>query len=59
MDQDVQIRFDWQMNDTKHFVRVMTPDAGGTDQITQNRGYVAIPELGHEILKSYGGVDYS
>ena len=25
---------------------MMSPDAGGTDQVSQNRGYVAIPEVG-------------
>ncbi|MGU3373614.1 type VI secretion system Vgr family protein [Chryseobacterium sp. M5A1_1a] len=49
----VQVRFDWQMNDVTHFVRVMTPDAGGTDQITQNRGYVAIPEVGDQVMVNF------
>jgi uncharacterized protein involved in type VI secretion and phage assembly len=49
----VQVRFDWQMNDTTHFVRVMSPDAGGTDQITQNRGYVAIPEIGDQVMVNF------
>ncbi|MCD9618147.1 type VI secretion system Vgr family protein [Chryseobacterium gleum] len=49
----VQVRFDWQMNDTTHFVRVMSPDAGGTDQITQNRGYVAIPEVGDQVMVNF------
>jgi hypothetical protein len=31
-------RFDWQTNDTTHFIRMMSPDAGGTDQVNQNRG---------------------
>ena len=52
----VQVRFDWQMNDTTHFVRVMTPDAGGTDQITQNRGYVAIPEVGDQVMVNFDTV---
>ncbi|MGE8552781.1 MAG: type VI secretion system Vgr family protein [Chryseobacterium jejuense] len=49
----VQVRFDWQMNDTTHFVRMMSPDAGGTDQITQNRGYVAIPEVGDQVMVNF------
>ncbi|UEQ76169.1 type VI secretion system Vgr family protein [Chryseobacterium arthrosphaerae] len=49
----VQVRFDWQMNDTTHFVRVMSPDAGGTDRITQNRGYVAIPEVGDQVMVNF------
>ncbi|KPH10893.1 type VI secretion system Vgr family protein [Chryseobacterium sp. ERMR1:04] len=49
----VQVRFDWQTNDTTHFIRMMSPDAGGTDQITQNRGYVAIPEVGDQVMISF------
>ncbi|WP_312302272.1 type VI secretion system Vgr family protein [Chryseobacterium sp.] len=49
----VQVRFDWQMNDTTNFIRVMSPDAGGTDQITQNRGYVAIPEIGDQVMVNF------
>ncbi|MBD8082196.1 type VI secretion system Vgr family protein [Chryseobacterium caseinilyticum] len=49
----VQVRFDWQMNDTTNFIRMMSPDAGGTDQITQNRGYVAIPEVGDQVMVNF------
>lgn len=49
----VQVRFDWQANDTTHFIRMMSPDAGGTDQITQNRGYVAIPEVGDQVMVNF------
>lgn len=49
----VQVRFDWQTNDTTHFIRMMSPDAGGTDQVTQNRGYVAIPEVGDQVMVNF------
>jgi len=49
----VQVKFDWQTNDTTHFIRMMSPDAGGTDQITQNRGYVAIPEVGDQVMVNF------
>ncbi|MDN5396155.1 MAG: phage baseplate assembly protein V [Chryseobacterium sp.] len=49
----VQVRFDWQVNDTTHFIRVMSPDAGGTDAITQNRGFVAIPEIGDQVMVGF------
>ncbi|MCJ8155456.1 phage baseplate assembly protein V [Chryseobacterium sp. SSA4.19] len=49
----VQVRFDWQSNETTHFIRMMSPDAGGTDQITQNRGYVAIPEVGDQVMVNF------
>ena len=49
----VQVRFDWQTNDTTHFIRMMSPDAGGTDQVSQNRGYVAIPEVGDQVMINF------
>ncbi|MGD1320232.1 type VI secretion system Vgr family protein [Chryseobacterium sp. 2R14A] len=49
----VQVRFDWQLNDTTHFIRMMSPDAGGTDVITQNRGFVAVPEVGDQVMVGF------
>lgn len=49
----VTVRFDWQMHDTTNFIRVMSPDAGGTGAITQNRGYVAIPEVGDQVMVGF------
>ncbi|KMQ69155.1 Vgr family protein [Chryseobacterium sp. FH2] len=49
----VQVKFDWQTNDTTHFIRMMSPDAGGTDQVSQNRGYVAIPEVGDQVMVNF------
>lgn len=49
----IQVRFDWQTNDTTHFIRMMSPDAGGTDLVTQNRGYVAIPEVGDQVMVNF------
>ncbi|KPE52808.1 type VI secretion system Vgr family protein [Chryseobacterium indologenes] len=49
----IQVRFDWQLNDTTHFIRMMSPDAGGTDAITQNRGFVAIPEIGDQVMVGF------
>ncbi|WP_027379186.1 type VI secretion system Vgr family protein [Chryseobacterium daeguense] len=49
----IQVRFDWQNNDTTHFIRMMSPDAGGTDLVTQNRGYVAIPEVGDQVMVNF------
>ncbi|MDR6405919.1 MULTISPECIES: type VI secretion system Vgr family protein [Chryseobacterium] len=49
----VQVRFDWQTNDTTHFIRMMSPDAGGTELVTQNRGYVAIPEVGDQVMVNF------
>ncbi|SFI49482.1 type VI secretion system Vgr family protein [Halpernia frigidisoli] len=49
----VSVRFDWQMHDATDFIRMMTPDAGGTDEVTQNRGYVAIPEVGDQVMVGF------
>ena len=32
---------------------MMPPDAGGTDQVSQNRGYVAIPEIGDQVMVGF------
>lgn len=49
----IQVKFDWQLNDTTHFIRMMSPDAGGTDMISQNRGFVAIPEVGDQVMVGF------
>ncbi|MCQ9637335.1 phage baseplate assembly protein V [Chryseobacterium sp. WG23] len=49
----IQVQFDWQLNDTTHFIRMMSPDAGGTDAITQNRGFVAVPEIGDQVMVNF------
>ncbi|UHO37165.1 Vgr family protein [Chryseobacterium capnotolerans] len=49
----ITVKFDWQLHDTTNFIRMMTPDAGGTGQVTQNRGYVAIPEVGDQVMVGF------
>ncbi|MDH2208325.1 MULTISPECIES: type VI secretion system Vgr family protein [Empedobacter] len=49
----VTVKFDWQLHDTTNFIRMMSPDAGGTDQVTQNRGYVAVPEVGDQVMVGF------
>ncbi|MBD3903775.1 type VI secretion system Vgr family protein [Chryseobacterium muglaense] len=49
----IQVQFDWQLNDITHFIRMMSPDAGGTGAITQNRGFVAIPEIGDQVMVGF------
>ena len=41
------------MHDTTNFIRMTSPDAGGTDQVSQNRGYVAIPEVGDQVMVGF------
>ncbi len=49
----IQVQFNWQLNDTTHFIRMMSPDAGGTDVISQNRGFVAVPEIGDQVMVGF------
>lgn len=49
----VTVKFDWQLHDTTNFIRMMSPDAGGTGQVTQNRGYVAVPEVGDQVMVGF------
>ncbi|WP_294245414.1 phage baseplate assembly protein V [uncultured Chryseobacterium sp.] len=50
----IQVRFQWQGNDSStHFIRMMSPDAGGTDSVQQNRGFVAIPEVGDQVMVGF------
>ncbi len=42
----VKVEFQWQKKKgkTTNWIRVQTPDAGKSDKVANNRGYVAIPE---------------
>ncbi|REC77537.1 Vgr family protein [Chryseobacterium elymi] len=50
----VKVQFDWQGGqDTTEFVRVMTPDAGSSDKVSKNRGFMAIPEVGDQVIVNF------
>ncbi|MGV0923003.1 phage baseplate assembly protein V [Empedobacter tilapiae] len=50
----VQIQFDWQKGYEKsEFIRVMTPDAGASDKVSTNRGFMAIPEVGDQVMVGF------
>lgn len=50
----VKVQFDWQSgSDTTEFIRVMTPDAGGSDKVSKNRGFMAIPEVGDQVVVNF------
>lgn len=50
----VQVQFDWQQGDAySEFIRVMTPDAGGSDKVSKNRGFMAIPEVGDQVMVGF------
>lgn len=50
----VQVQFDWQNgSDISEFIRVMTPDAGSSDKVSKNRGFMAIPEVGDQVIVNF------
>ncbi|OJV55509.1 MAG: Vgr family protein [Bacteroidetes bacterium 43-16] len=50
----VQVRMDWQGEDAgTEWIRVLMPDAGGTDRVSQNRGHVFIPEEGDQVMLGF------
>ncbi|WP_426477430.1 type VI secretion system Vgr family protein [Chryseobacterium sp. CBSDS_008] len=50
----VRVQFDWQSGpDTTEFVRVMTPDAGSSDKVNKNRGFMAVPEVGDQVIVNF------
>lgn len=50
----VRVQFDWQSGpDTTEFVRVMTPDAGSSDKVSKNRGFMAVPEVGDQVIVNF------
>ncbi len=48
----IQVQFQWQMIEGLHtnWIRVMTPDAGVSDKVGTNRGWVTIPEVGDQVM---------
>ena len=50
----VQVRMNWQINGMKSsWVRVLSPDAGGSDKVSSNRGFVFIPEVGDQVMVAF------
>ncbi|MBV8327734.1 MAG: Vgr family protein [Chryseobacterium sp.] len=50
----VQVQFDWQKGpNTTEFIRVMTPDAGSSDKVSTNRGFMAVPEVGDQVIVNF------
>jgi uncharacterized protein involved in type VI secretion and phage assembly len=48
----VKVQFQWQKpkNKTSNWIRVQTPDAGKSDIVPQNRGFVFIPEKDDTVM---------
>lgn len=50
----VQVRMNWQIKGMKtSWIRVLTPDAGGSDKVASNRGFVFIPEKGDQVMVAF------
>ncbi|WP_255493789.1 type VI secretion system Vgr family protein [Myroides sp. WP-1] len=50
----VQVQFSWQDSSQQtDFIRVMSGDAGSSDQVKTNRGMVFIPEKGDQVMVSF------
>lgn len=50
----VRVRFEWQQERTQtNWIRVQTPDAGRSDAVSTNRGFVFIPEAGDQVMVGY------
>lgn len=50
----VQVQFDWQNGSTStEYIRVMTPDGGGSEKVSKNRGFMAIPEVGDQVVVNF------
>ncbi|MBL4745205.1 MAG: hypothetical protein JKY08_02435 [Flavobacteriaceae bacterium] len=47
----VQVRFDWQRNTMKtSWLRVMSADAGSSENHAKNRGHVFVPEVNDQVM---------
>jgi type VI secretion system secreted protein VgrG len=51
----VKVQFKWQCtsNDPTEWLRVMTPDAGTSDKVSRNRGFVFVPEKGDQVIVAF------
>ncbi|SHH07331.1 type VI secretion system Vgr family protein [Pedobacter caeni] len=53
----IKVKFKWtcKTNDPSAWLRVITPDAGSSEVVSKNRGYVFIPEKGDQVVVSFEG----
>jgi len=50
----IKVQFDWQRGgDTTDFIRVATPDAGSSNAVGVNRGFVFIPEVDDQVMVNF------
>lgn len=48
----VKVQFYWQkpLSLATNWLRIQTPDAGSSDKVSSNRGWVTIPEVGDQVM---------
>ena len=50
----VQVKMNWQTGPMQtSWIRVLTPDAGTSDNVATNRGFVFIPEKGDQVMVAF------
>lgn len=51
----VRVKFFWSGNDAgiSDWIKVLTPDAGGSEKVSKNRGFVCIPEEGDLVMVDF------
>ncbi|OJZ01255.1 phage baseplate assembly protein V [Sphingobacterium sp. 40-24] len=50
----VKVQFDWQHGqDSTEFIRVMSPDAGSSEKVNKNRGFMSVPEVGDQVILNF------
>lgn len=50
----VQVKMNWQTGPMQtSWIRVLTPDAGTSDKVVTNRGFVFIPEKGDQVMVAF------
>lgn len=50
----VQVQLDWQTGqDCTEFIRIMSPDAGSSEKVNKNRGFMSVPEVGDQVIVNF------
>lgn len=51
----IKVKFKWECptNDITEWLRVIAPDAGSSEQVNTNRGFVFIPEVGDQVAVTF------
>ncbi|MEH3116009.1 type VI secretion system Vgr family protein [Pedobacter terrae] len=49
----VKLKWECKTNDVTEWLRVITPDAGSSDKVSKNRGFVFIPEIGDQVALTF------